>query len=78
MFENENLADIDGIEGDGEGGLVVSIVGGNIWHVPIDGPPVEYTAEGLSSTNHLYLPETRQAIVPTGFDDTIIAFRLNP
>lgn len=69
------LSDIDGIEGDGSGGLSVSVVGGNVWHLPTQGRPQELTAEGVSSTNHAYLPLKSLIIVPTGYDNTIVAFR---
>lgn len=70
----EGVADIDGIESDGKGGLSVSIVGGNVWHLPVGGPPQEWTAEGVSSTNHAHLPIVNLIVVPTGYDNTLIAF----
>lgn len=69
----DGISDIDGIEGDGSGGLIVSIVGGNLWHLPRIGRPKEWTAKGLSSTNHLFLPYRNLAIIPTGYDNTILA-----
>jgi len=69
------LGDIDGIEGDGAGGLVVSVVGGPIWHLG-GGKVAVWTAPGVSSTNHLYLEELRLVVVPTGFDGTLVAFEL--
>lgn len=69
------LADIDGIETDGRGGLTVSIVGGDVWHLPLDKAPAVWTAPGVSSTNHAYLPKGDLVIVPTGYDNTVIAFQ---
>jgi len=74
-IESVGLGDIDGIETDGQGGLTVSIVGGNIWHLPIGADPVIWTTPGLSSTNHAYLPDTQLVLVPTGYDNTVIAFQ---
>ncbi len=70
----EGLSDIDGIETDGRDGLTVSIVGGDVWHLPKKGVPAVWTAQGVSSTNHAYLPDNDLVIVPTGYDNTVIAF----
>lgn len=75
VIDIEGIADIDGIESDGQGGLSVSIVGGNVWHLPKDGTSQEWTADGVSSTNHAHLPEENLIIVPTGYDNTLVAFR---
>ncbi len=72
------LRDIDGIEATPDGRLIVSIVGGAVWYLPNAGAAVIWNAPGLSSTNHAYLPERRLVIVPTGFDNTLLAFRVNP
>lgn len=77
-IELDGLADIDGIETDGRGGLTVSIVGGDVWHLPDDKPPTIWTAQGLSSTNHAYLPGHDLVLVPTGYDNTIITFQVSP
>ena len=73
----EGLADIDGIETDGQDGLTVSVVGGDVWHIPVDKAPVIWTAPGLSSTNHAYLPKLNLVLVPTGYDNTVIAFQVS-
>ncbi len=70
----EGLSDIDGIETDGDGGLTASIVGGDVWHLPQKGVPSVWTAQGVSSTNHAYLPESDLVIIPTGYDNSVIAF----
>jgi len=74
IIEDERLADIDGIENDGHGGLTVSIVGGNVWHLPKTGGATEWTTQDLSSTNHAHLPEQNLVIIPTGYDNSLIAF----
>lgn len=66
--------DVDGIESDGAGGLLVSVVGGPVWHLPQGGPVTIVTTPGLGSTNHLYLERDRLVIVPTGYDGTLVAF----
>jgi len=73
--DRPQLADIDGIEGDGQGGLIVSIVGGDVIALPKGAPAEIWTAPGLSSTNHAYLPEERLVIVPTGYDNTVLALK---
>lgn len=69
------VKDIDGVEGDGDGGLTLSIVGGGVWHMSENGALEFWTAEGLSSTNHAYLPDLNLVVVPTGYDNTIVAFK---
>ena len=71
-----SLGDIDGVEGDGAGGLVVSVVGGPVWHLGAEGEVAVWTAPGVSSANHLYLEELRLVVVPTGFDGTLVAFEM--
>ncbi len=68
------LNDIDGIDGDGAGGLTISQVGGPVWQLPNDQMPVVWTAPGVSSANHAYLPGRNLFVVPTGYDNTIVAF----
>jgi sugar lactone lactonase YvrE len=70
------LTDIDGIQSDGKGGLMISVVGGPVWHLPLAGPATRWTAEGVSSANMGYLPKRQLAIIPTGFDNSLIAFRV--
>jgi hypothetical protein len=70
------LTDVDGIEGDGNGGLVFSLVGGPVIHLPATGAAAVLATEGLSSANLLYRPENRLAVVPQGTDMGIVAFRL--
>lgn len=72
----EGLSDIDGIEVDDFGGMSISKVGGNVWYISIHGDVTEWTTEGLSSTNHYHNPKNQKILVPTGFDNTIIAFEI--
>lgn len=73
-FGPDELLDIDGIEGDGGDGLLASEVGGRVWHLPSSGPPTILEVQGMSSTNHLYVPDHRLVVVPTGYDGTLVAF----
>ncbi|NNE58380.1 MAG: hypothetical protein HKN36_09750 [Hellea sp.] len=72
----EVLIDIDGIENGLHGGLVLSIVGGNLWHFAPDGELEEWTAPGLSSTNHAVLSDEKLILVPTGYDNEVLALRM--
>lgn len=72
------LTDIDGIESDGSGGLLLSIVGGDVWHLPENGPLAIFTTPGLASTNLGYFPEIGLIVVPTGTDGTLLAFPFPP
>ena len=70
------LADIDGIELEADGTLQIT---------PVAGPLVRYrndvdieilAGDGISSANHGYAPDLQLALIPTGFDNTVIAIRL--
>lgn len=72
----EWLADIDGIEFETDGTLQVT---------PVAGPLVRYRdaddievlgGDGISSANHGFAPQLRLALIPTGFDNTVIAIRI--
>lgn len=65
---------IDGIEQEADGTLQVT---------PVSGPLIRladehevYTAEGVSSANHGWAENLRLALIPTGFDNTVIAIRV--
>jgi uncharacterized protein (TIGR02246 family) len=70
------LTDIDGIEGDGDGGLIFSLVGGPVVHLAEDGSSALYTVEGLTSTNFLFRADESLAVVPQGTDSGVVAFRV--
>ncbi len=69
------LIDIDGIEMEPDGILQIT---------PVGGPLVRLTdaievlgGEGVSSANHGYAERLGLALIPTGFDNTVIAIRLS-
>lgn len=69
------LSDIDGIELEPDGTLQVTPVGGPLVRL---GDPVEVLGgDGVSSANHGYAANLGLALVPTGFDNTVIAIRVD-
>ena len=70
----EWLADIDGIEFEADGTLQITPVGGPLIRLV---EPVEVLGgDGVSSANHGYAPNLGLALIPTGFDNTVVAIRL--
>lgn len=69
----EWLTDIDGIEFEQDGTLQVTPVGGPVVRIPADEQTEIYAGEGISSANHGYSQALRLALVPTGYDNTVIA-----
>jgi len=70
----EWLVDIDGIEQEADGTLQIT---------PVAGPLIRLATEievlggdGVSSANHGYAPNLGLALIPTGFDNTVIAIRV--
>lgn len=72
----EWLADIDGIELEPDGTIQIT---------PVAGPLVRYRGEtdleiyagpGVSSANHGFATDLRLALIPTGYDNTVIAIRI--
>jgi hypothetical protein len=72
----EWLANIDGIEFESDGTLQVT---------PVSGPLVRYRSEhdieilageGISSANHGYAANLNLALIPTGFDNSVIAISI--
>jgi len=68
------LADIDGIEMEADGTLQIT---------PVAGPLVRLGAEievlggdGVSSANHGYSANLNLALIPTGYDNTVIAIKV--
>lgn len=70
------LADIDGIEFE---------IDGTIQITPVAGPLIRYrsnnnvevlSGEGVSSANHGYAASSHMALIPTGYDNTVIAIQL--
>jgi sugar lactone lactonase YvrE len=70
------LADIDGIEFEPDGTMQIT---------PVAGPLVRFHGEteaeiisgpGISSANHGYAADLRLALIPTGYDNTVIAIKI--
>ena len=67
------LANIDGIEQEPDGTLQVTPVAGPLIRL---GRQVEvFEGDGISSANHGYAASLGLALIPTGFDNTVIAIR---
>ena len=71
----EWLADIDGIELEADGTLQVTPVGGPL--VRLSDPLRVLGGDGVSSANHGYATGLGLALIPTGFDNTVIAIRID-
>jgi hypothetical protein len=72
----EWLSDIDGIEFEADGTLQVTPVGGPLIRYR-SGQAVEILAgEGISSANHGYSASLKLALIPTGYDNTVIAIHV--
>ena len=70
----EWLTDIDGIEFEADGTLQVTPVAGPLVRL---GAEIQVLAgEGVSSANHGYSQSLGLALIPTGFDNTVIAIRV--
>jgi hypothetical protein len=66
---------IDGIEQEVDGTLQVTPVAGPLIRMTSE---IEvYAGEGTSSANHGYSESLGLALIPTGFDNTVIAIRVN-
>jgi len=70
------LTDIDGIEFEPDGTIQVT---------PVGGPLIRYRSKddieiiagpGVSSANHCFAPGLQLALIPTGFDNTVIAIKI--
>lgn len=70
----EWLADIDGIEQEADGTLQITPVAGPL--IRLDTEIEVLGGDGVSSANHGYAPDLGLALIPTGFDNTVIAIRL--
>ncbi len=74
----EWLTDIDGIEIEADGTLQVTPVGGPLVRFRTEDDIDVLGGEGVSSANHGFAPRLGLALIPTGFDNTVIAIRLRP
>jgi hypothetical protein len=72
----EWLADIDGIEQEPDGTLQITPVGGPLIRL---GDPLQVLGgDGVGSANHGYSASLGLALIPTGFDNQVIAIRIDP
>lgn len=76
LFGPDWLTDIDGIEME---------PGGALQFTPVAGPLIRFCSEekfemlsgdGISSANHGYAANLGLALIPTGFDNTVVAIRI--
>ena len=70
------LTDIDGIEFEADGTLQLTPVGGPLVRLRADGSTQVLGGGEVSSANHGYAPKLGLALIPTGFDNTVIAVRI--
>lgn len=68
------LSDIDGIELEPDGTLQITPVAGPL--IRLDSPVEVLGGDAISSANHGYAANLGLALVPTGFDNTVIAIRV--
>jgi hypothetical protein len=74
----EWLADIDGIEFEPDGTLQITPVAGPLVRYRSDDDIEILAGEGVSSANHGFSSRLKLALIPTGFDNTVIAIRVSP
>ncbi len=68
------LVDIDGIEFEADGTLQITPVGGPLVRL---GDRIQVLGgNGVSSANHGFAPDLGLALIPTGFDNTVVAIRV--
>ncbi|MDH4048648.1 MAG: hypothetical protein OEW68_09455 [Gammaproteobacteria bacterium] len=72
----EWLTDIDGIEFEANGILQVTPVGGSLVRYCNDELVEILAGDGISSANHGYSETLKLALIPTGFDNSVISIRL--
>lgn len=68
------LVDIDGIEMEPDGTLQITPVAGPL--IRLDTEIEVLGGDGISSANHGYAANLNLALIPTGFDNTVVAIRL--
>ncbi len=72
----EWLTDIDGIEIEADGTLQITPVAGPLVRYRSDEDIEILAGEGISSANHGYAAKLNLALIPTGYDNTVIAIRI--
>jgi hypothetical protein len=70
------LTDIDGIEFEPDGTIQLTPVAGPLVRYRSDTGVDIITGPGVSSANHCYAASLQLALIPTGFDNTVIAIRV--
>lgn len=70
------LVDIDGIEFEDDGTLQVTPVGGPLVRLSADNSVEILSGDGISSANHGYSAVLGLALIPTGFDNAVIAIHI--
>lgn len=70
------LVDIDGIEIESNGTLQITPVGGPLMRF-CNGKVEILAGKGISSANHGYAENLGLALIPTGFDNTVVAINLD-
>lgn len=70
------LSDIDGIEIESDGTLQITPVGGPLIRYRSDEDIEIFSGDGISSANHGFSEQLNLALIPTGFDNTVIAIRI--
>lgn len=73
----EWLADIDGIEFEADGTIQITPVGGPLIRYRSKDDIEVIVGPGVSSANHCYAPSLQLALIPTGFDNTVIAIKIS-
>lgn len=77
MIGPEWLTDIDGIEVETDGTLQITPVGGPLIRYRNNDSLEILAGEGVSSANHGYATNLGLALIPTGFDNTVVAIRVD-
>jgi hypothetical protein len=72
----EWLTDVDGIEMEPSGILQITPVGGPLVRLCNGGVLEILGGDGVGSANHGYAPGLGIALIPTGFDNTVVAIRI--
>ncbi len=72
----EWLGDIDGIEFEEDGRMQITPVGGALIRYNEQGLSERLSGPGISSANHGYSAKLGLALIPTGYDNTVIAIRV--
>lgn len=70
------ITDIDGIEFEPDGTLQITPVAGPLIRFVGENGVVIFAGPGVSSANHGYAANLQLALIPTGFDNTVIAIRV--